>query len=692
MMPKGLRKKPSTNILLISCLGFAVAVFSAVASALNALPWHSGLAFFAYQALLIFAPGFAVLTALRFRFDSMVKACAIAYATGYCVNLILYLIIVPLGLARGPYGVILMWSFGAACAAYVVVKWRSQPVVAAQESRVHIMAFLGALVVVYVLRLLSDGFNTLLPVEDDGIYYMDTLYWIGNAVSLARGFPPESVRGAGHMLSYHYLSSMQLAIESVATGLSPVQFAFAYYYIQSCLLLVFGLYALFQGFCKRPIQILIGLTLVFFAEGFRDETSNYYTNHLFIAPFGMDVGLALLAPLCLLLIEQNRLPRLSWRHAVLFLLLCGSLMGVKSPVAILLYIFLAVLCVKWLFVEKKLLQAVLYGIGGLVIGFIVYRVFIMENATSWVKQTADDSGGLADIINWWGTVSYAPILQRWDGLVKQGLPFTLVSVLLGSHYLFFCNMAVLPIGLTRAARLIRRPSESSVVDWACLITGFAAFLLTMFLSYVGYSQAYFITCAVVFWAMLGVRIWDEKPASPKRSFSLRNTVFGLLILLTVANTINYCAPYIRDGVNAVAGQRPNMTSDLAVVYSENRVTPGEYEAYRWLNEHAEFDAILLTNLTIKYNNVLSTSCFAERRMYLESEKMPSVARAEADVRIAQINQWGLGSAAAQKAMMENGVNYFIIVKRAATGKESLVDTEIVFQNSDVTIYKAKTGA
>ena len=692
--------------LFFACLGILALCVLAV-SLLNRQSMVTALKLLFFQVCCMLLPGCALLKLVRFRCNNVIQLFGFSYAAGYCLNILTYFAAVPLSRFMSHWMIairIINLALGGASLAYLAVGlirnprlfWKRLGVreaLSTADIRTALIAWIG----VFALSFLAYGLPNRLPnLGSEQAYYFDTLYWIGNALSLSRGFPPESMRGSGYILQYHYLSGVQLASIQKTVDIPVSVLGLGYTSVQSAALLFFGLYCLFREVLRDRRRIALGILLAF-SLGDIARTNNNTMSHLITAPFGYDYGFALSCFGVVLLIRLHRADRLLLKESLLFMALLAICVGTKAPNGLLLLGFEGVLCLMWLFDRRKRWPTFALGAISVVLCLGVYLVF-MGNAQAWVGQAANASksaeagesasSGLRLTLE--GTSNYSTIVRQWYNDRFQNanlLTRAVLAIRIILQYCFRTNMAICFLVAWSVVSMLRHRRADNSVPLACLAVLAAGAALALFIPMVGYSQCYLIQGASVYGILLGLYPYESE-AAPSTWTRLRRWIAIPLIIACLFNTYNYVQPVVAGALETMkTGELTPLSPQFADANPSGLVTPLESEGYDWIREHTSDDAILITNATVYATSPLMTDVFAERRCWVESQKSPSVDRVTADFRIDLILRFFCNySKRAYEVMREEGVDYAIVLTRFETGNEYTSDLQCVYENQDIKVY------
>ena len=250
--------KTAENIKKNLCyyiLIFGVLLFGIVMASLYSVPIFSkGLVFSLYTLTGMLLPGYALVNLLNIECKTDIELIAYIIFFGYFVSFVQYFFVVPFGIQD--YAFVVWIFFSVASVLYLFLKNKRSLLISFKNKDDFGMwsCLLIFVLVLFVKCGLYAGQN-LLPYDEVQItgIHEDLLYWIGNTVELTKRFPPFNFRLYGQTYNYHYFSSVQLAMTSLATGISPGLVSLCFSYIYPSLMLVFGGYVVFSKCTQNNI-------------------------------------------------------------------------------------------------------------------------------------------------------------------------------------------------------------------------------------------------------------------------------------------------------------------------------------------------------------------------------------------------------------------------------------------------------
>lgn len=365
-----------------------IGIFSLMVPVLNDYSVREGLYFFLFQVFGVLAPGMALVLLAGLKGITRIELLAFSYAAGYCLNLAMYYLFVPFGAKRFLWLGFLLLS---AASVFVIWKKRKAALSCKRELSGWLLCGIFAAAAISVEMLTVGTSNAFPPRVPENVIFNDMMYWIGNTISLTKEYPVYNFRKyPQYPYTYHFFSSMQLAVVSLVTGIRPVVVSLGYSVLQPVLLITLGAYSLFARLLTerklRKILLPAALFTVFFVEGSVALTNVSYTLHLLIASFGFDIGMGLFLFFWLVLVMQLKEKEFNSRLLLLSLLFFMGTLGAKSPFGAMALLAMGIACLVWLF-GKHFKKAFLYGLP-ILAGFVILYIFVVNLGSSDQPETS----------------------------------------------------------------------------------------------------------------------------------------------------------------------------------------------------------------------------------------------------------------------------------------------------------------
>lgn len=356
----------------IAGVWLVITIMSAISAFYTKQSLMQMIAFSAYQLFAILIPGLGYTRILiKDKNISGIGTIFIAYALGYCSNIAMYYLLFFMGGMETKAGAyVLLISIQCVFSIYLLVKDKT----CFSEENYNWLIPLVFVLGLYVLELFAySGYNLLPPYTDGNNVWGDMRYWIGNTVSLKLGFPPFEFRLLRENYSYHFFSSMQLAVESIVTGIPAAELSIYFSYIQAIIILVGGLYCLLIKYIDNKISMIILFGMLLFTSGYEGITRVSYVSHLYLSQYGFDYGMGYILFLLYAMIELFATP-FSWRNYSITCIFFAVLMGIKATYACIGIVGIGCICLHFL-VKKEWKKSFITGFGILFIfGFLYINV------------------------------------------------------------------------------------------------------------------------------------------------------------------------------------------------------------------------------------------------------------------------------------------------------------------------------
>lgn len=572
-------------------LFFCVLLFGIVMAALYSVPIFSvGLVFSLYTLTGMLLPGYALVNLLKIKCKTDVELMAYITFFGYFASFVQYFFVVPLGIQD--YATFVWIGFVIVSGLYLWVQKKGGRLVSFEQK--DSFGFWAVLVlvlaVVFVKCGLYAGIN-LLPydeVEKTGIHE-DLLYWIGNTVELTKRFPPYEFRLYGVPYNYHYFTSVQLAVTSLAVHMGPALLSLGFSYIYPSLMMVFGGYIVFSKCTKNNWLRLGAMASFLFTSGFSDLTDNRYAGYMYEYPFAFDYGMAIFLFVAFLVIEEFYKEKLSLKDmgilATFFILLCG----VKANFGALALVGMGMCCLRWFSKKEQRKKAIILGSIALVIFAFVY-IFV-TNLKGYSGSAAAEfmQSNLLTNGSGFGDGKLADLYER---MLSHSIPAGLSAIMIAVIYTFLSQPLVFVIMTYQILRAIaqkRRLADGSV----CLLVMVAVgVFLCVFVGMYGWSERYFMYGIFPCGVMFDLLNWEQERLVGLFD-RLKIAAVAVLFIVSFYGLIKYDGrlSFVQD---TARGYSRYFGSDYYKDFRSS-VTKKELEAFEWLSENSGRYDLIATN-------------------------------------------------------------------------------------------------
>lgn len=238
-----------------------MAIFSLWIAGLYQISWKNGFSFFVFQVGGILLPGMGMILLINWKTISRLELFAFSYAVGYGLNIVSYYLTVPFGLQN-----FLQYLILAEAVAGIIMIIKKREHIKQLESDRMGGLFCCVLIVFYLViqSFTVCAANFFPPLVEENSVYHDLLYWIGNTITLMRGYPAMSFREyPQYPYTYHFFSSMQLSVIAIVTNIRPVFLGFGFSVIQPAIIMITGAYVLLRKITAKKALILFAMIAVF---------------------------------------------------------------------------------------------------------------------------------------------------------------------------------------------------------------------------------------------------------------------------------------------------------------------------------------------------------------------------------------------------------------------------------------------
>lgn len=351
--------------------------------------------FAAYQIFAILIPGLAYTGVLKQDEGKGAMVCLfIAYALGYSSNIAMYYIMVLLGGIESNT-LAYFFALGIQCV-FSVIYLIKKKVEYKEESSNWVIALLFIAAMFAIELFTYSGYNMLPPYTDGSNIWKDIRYWIGNTVSLKINYPPVDFRSLRSNYGYHFFSSIQLAVESIVTGIPVARLSISFSFVQAIIIVVGGIYCLADKYVKKSNALFLLFFLLLLTSGYEGITRVSYVSHMYMSQYGFDYGIGFMLFLLLALCDffENKF---SWQGYCFMNIIFTVLMGIKSPFACVGIVGIGFCCAYFL-IKGDWRKAFIQGIS--ILGVFIFLYF---NVCSIEQYSGTNASEIVDLT-----------LRHWD--------------------------------------------------------------------------------------------------------------------------------------------------------------------------------------------------------------------------------------------------------------------------------------
>ena len=619
------------------------------------------------------------------RIQTLLGALCISYILGYCVNILSYFLLVPIGLLElVPAFVIIL----AIISVFIIAKNSIE--VKSINGKIEIVYWLGFFCVLGLSTIAYSAANVSPALNGATWMPTDLLFWIENSAILAGGFPANNPRLlVDDPLFYHYFSSIQIAFLNLASGVDCFTLSVPFYSIGKALVFYGAVYVLICGITQNNLFRLLGVLVFIFSSTLEYVTFSTYVSHIWTHPFGFDIGFAFGAFFLHCFYLQLEKDSLDIRVLILSLISIAICSGAKMPVAVIVIAAAGIVCFSWLF-KKQFKLAFGYGCSLLLV-FIVIAVFCagvgMGTAESRVggftlwTTIRDESAFLTQIYNQFPgkkpDLIMLPIMIFVYFMCAGCLTYS-SAFLAGPVFLFDKPM--------------RTPRNIGLFFAAVLGMGLGIFNIQP-----GHSQMYFTESAVLPCILIGIVLLDH--ALPRWTVGEKAIVSILVssgLILQMFCFMYHSYTYWGAGARfAITRGFTNIISTECTVQPDriDGLQSADLEALEWIRDNTPKDSVILTDRSVVtgLNAYMFYGAFSERQMYLEGDVYCRDTFVEERQRLRNI-VFGVyqNSGELLQCAIDDGVDY--IVQTVSLTPSFVADESkltLVYSSDTINVYEVK---
>lgn len=641
------------------------------------------------QFFITFLPGLAIFALLHKRQASWLNILAIAYALGYGFNIAAYFLFMPFGLEDFLKVFAVLVSF---LSVFILIKKpiHCPPLRQAGLQNAPVI-FLFFLMLVADLCIYSGSHPSPL-LSGSSTYSRDIQYWVNVTIGLFLNFPPQAPYLDGFILNYHYFSNIHVAFSSLVSGIDIFTLSFPLYPLTKSLLLIGGLNYLLDTFKARNWQKALLLVAVYFSTGYERVSVVTNFHHFHLSPFGLDIGFAFgaffLASFTEQFQESDR--TLHWPLFLETLLFYAVLVGAKAPLATVLSIYPAVICLVWLS-QKKYLHAFAcaIGIAGL---FLVINIFCVGMFSA--LNNLSTSQPLQFIVMDKPLIFDPFSSRRANLLISLAYKTLTAQPLLILLFVYAC--------LRFATNLFKKNlnPHQIALQTGLISTALISILFSQLLHVAGSSEMYFMMAAYLPMTALAVDVLT--PSGKERVFSKIGLGLGLALLAVQIYFFTFAAWGGYSAAKSLKQGFENMTRKNSVITEEagilsDSIQSSDVEGLIWIRENTPKDALIAVDRAVfladasNRTDYFYYALFAERQMYIEGTSMVYVLKGASDkiVSIRQQQVAGLfnNSKVAFQNIQDQGVDYIVQTKWLTPQFQPHPALTLVYSTDSLHIYQ-----
>lgn len=674
-----MRRLTKSKFLYISILFFCV--FTVFMTCISPAAAGQGFCFLAYQLLAVLLPGTALVFALKLPVNCDMEMVVCGYGMGLALSVAQYFLLAAA--SRIDWALGLQCVISLAAAAYLLtVRRKGQRPAAERTAGKEVLLVFGLLTLNLAVHFFTYYCKNLLPSPGHNVVFpnQDLLFYIGNAISAGKGFPVQEFRFAGEEFRYHYFGSLMLEMASRTTGISELVLEFCFSWIQMPFLLITGFWCL-MGRMEISIRYrVLGEFLLLFTTGWELIVYIAFQEKMYVSPFGYDVGLAFAVLAVTFALIQHKSDKMHLGVLAVVLLAFAMCTGAKAPIAVVLLMLFGGVCAVWLFRERKSGQAFAYGLPLAAVFVFLFFTVVSEG----MSTVSHNRTGL--YVSLTGHLYECGLGSAYYTMVENGMPRLLGKLLIFLAYFFGANPIIYGLFYPAVISRVKRYGCKDMFSFEgslalAVVTGM---LLTLFTKQSGNSQMYFAMAAVPLAAAYDMRWLTDRKAGKRKAEICFWSAAAMALLVSVGCWFHILWVSIENGYE-------KLTHQDVFENTNNSITWEEYEAYLWIRDHTEKDALMLCNTSADdalYQSFIVGVC-TERQMWIEGWRYVAGYLEEEKIQerrdlIRKAYMEGEAAWVAEQA----GAEYVIWIRRFHPEAElSELENRKIFDNGSVAVYQ-----
>lgn len=687
------KQKKYTNSLIIAVL--LTLIFLTIVVILSNITIMQGIK---YGLFIFFAEGmcgYVIVRLVGIKPDTQVQLLAFSLGLGYCLQIVNYYLLVPVGLrALLPY-VIIVESLFAGIFLYL----KRGEFIKYEESNKELVFFGLFLLIAFTFRfILGFGYSVVSYGNIVNTYNttQDVFYHTENTISASYQFPLTNFRQyvMPNTLYYHYFTNIANSVTTYVCGIPIGNFECHLDLVRGVLLLSLSYYGMMQKICKNSMVRFMVSILTLFSLGNESATGINLVGHLFINPFGYDYGVSL-SILFLILSFYIFENKVNIKLSIVAIVLCMAATGAKGPVFVVAAFAFAIEVIYHFFKRnvKEKISLALFSIG-VFIAFILVFVFV----------TIDMSGNSVDVATHSLEFKFLQSLRDmyvWkyhDLLVGKGVPEFLGVLFTIAVWAFTAKPGLFLACCLAVFLLILKRVKIDLIFG--MLFGASAFgcLLILCLTQSGGSERYFSMTGFIMLSFMtahALSLVMDKCEWKNVNSCLPIVLTGVLVLFLLPG-FKYWAYTCETEVFARGIDTIFCSSDYEEPNVEvmSSVRKAELQAYDWIRENTVFDDVFVNNIYLVENaeRNYTPTAFSERRNWIDgwifqkSDTEKNIVAHRLDI----LKKCLENDESAYKELKNDGVSY--LVQITGISPEFVMNEkfgQIAYKNEDVIVYKLK---
>ena len=580
----------------------------------------------------ILIPGLAILSLMELRMTRICTIC-FAYILGYAFIVFEYFFCEIFDRAIS-FKTISLVTTVLSAAVFIFIGIAGKKTIRFKESDSMFMDLIILTLLVFFNVFGYAAYYVGTDVSPVFVAHRDIQYWVNNTIALKLSWPADNLFFWGNTLNYHYFSNIPIAFLSDVYNLDVFSMSFPFYSLSKAIIVFGGTDLMLSIVTDDKRARLLGFILLLFNTGAENIAVVTIVNHVLLAPFGFDIGYAYaMAFLGLMFIQWGAdewNPRL-FAGAILLWSMC---VGAKAPIASVVIILAAMICLHWL-INRKPGLAFGYGLSILFMFFVICKYCVGMFSVA--------SGDAAWELKLYKSNHFTYMLdaEAWDIVGSVLVSIGKRNRFAGLAIRTLCFDPAVVTGMLISAVLvivwIKRgdiDSRKRYMLVALAITSMIGLLLWHLVDAGGSSEMYFAMTAIITMSVFIVVSFDmlikEQPEFRIKNAPLAGKIVGgfLAVLIIIGGARYLWHGWESSGAlrNSVIGIQNLYDPSINLSYKDNpdiAIRRSDVEALDWIRCNSAPDALIMTdNAVITGNDRYHMyGMFCERQQYVEGTDM-----------------------------------------------------------------------
>ena len=607
-----LKAKLGTTKYAVVIIAAGYLLWGVAAYVFLAMPLLDILKFLLFQVLAVALPGIAIYKLFNLKLSPL-EGLTLSYAFGIAALCAVYFLFAPFGaMDYIKYGVL---ALALGSIVVLVLKRGLSLSAKADEGEMRIALIVGAFA-------LAASFITLSAANLDPLlagargYFHDTMNGVSLTVSASRSFPMTFLQMSGTEHRYHILYFAYGAIMKLCTNIDAFEVTTKLTLITISPLIAAAIACLAKKALKS--NILTAVACVFAVVIPSGTSAMYLFRDTIGYPFGL--AFAILTVLLFFKAEETSSRKINRCHVASLICLLVTTGG-KGPLAVTV-LFGICFCLLLRLIREKDWSVILKGLLFALPFFACYcLIYVGGDTVSFsVLYSAQRTEFAYGIVN-----SVSPLLYYALCFFYQVITFDpVLTAAIVFIIVYYC---------------VFKKEHNLLVDFTAggLIIGY---IFVCFFKQTGSSEWYFLLVMIPFAVISLIYILFSllKKADGKKTkpfiIAMTGCVAAILLATSTMDAVKYYygdyPPILKEGILAAARYSRFSHERLTTAYELNTgvsyeerpffVSVPEYEAYIWLRDNTEEDAIIADSRYLTCNTFFNGTSFSERSFYLEGTR------------------------------------------------------------------------